>query len=152
MAPLWGQWSWPQTSGWGGDWGWQKSWGNWHREPSWQASAASSSASAADWRRQSRASIQQQRHVPTIRLDDEPPEWDVDRLLCEGGGRLNASLLAADLVDEIHLTLCPTILGGKTAPTIADGPIAKTLPDAKNFQLKEITRAPKEAFLIYRSK
>jgi len=79
-------------------------------------------------------------------------EWDVDHLLCEGGGRLNASLLAADLVDEIHLTLCPTILGGKTAPTIADGPIAKTLPDAKNFQLKEITRAPKEAFLIYRSK
>ena len=43
------------------------------------------------------------------------------RLLCEGGGELNDALFRAGLVDEIHLTICPKIFGGRTAPTIADG-------------------------------
>jgi riboflavin-specific deaminase-like protein len=39
------------------------------------------------------------------------------RVLCEGGPSLNAALLAADLVDEVFLTLYPTLLGG-AAPRI----------------------------------
>jgi len=30
-------------------------------------------------------------------------------------GELNGALFHADLVDEIHLTICPQIVGGKTA-------------------------------------
>ena len=45
----------------------------------------------------------------------------VKRVLCEGGGRLNDSLLRAGVVDEVNLTICPLILGGQDAPTIADG-------------------------------
>src|ERR1039458_184969 len=48
-------------------------------------------------------------------------KWGVKRLLCEGGGELNDALFRAGLVDEIHLTICPKIFGGRTAPTIADG-------------------------------
>jgi riboflavin biosynthesis pyrimidine reductase len=33
--------------------------------------------------------------------------WGVRRLVCEGGGELNAALFAAGLVDELHLTICP---------------------------------------------
>jgi len=45
----------------------------------------------------------------------------VRRLLLEGGGELNFSMLEADLIDEIYLTLCPFVFGGRTAPTAFDG-------------------------------
>lgn len=48
-------------------------------------------------------------------------EWKVKRLLCEGGGELNDALFRAGLVDEVYLTICPKIFGGREAPTIADG-------------------------------
>ena len=79
-------------------------------------------------------------------------EWDVKRLLCEGGGRLNGSLLAAGLVDEIHLTICPKIFGGLSAPAIADGPLADQLVDAKQFKLKSMIPKDNEVFLVYQAK
>ena len=42
-------------------------------------------------------------------------KWNVKRLLCEGGGELNDGLLRAGVVDEIYVTLCPLILGGRCA-------------------------------------
>jgi len=45
----------------------------------------------------------------------------VRHLLLEGGGRLNFSMLQADLIDEIYLTICPLTFGGRTAPTVFDG-------------------------------
>ena len=54
-------------------------------------------------------------------------KWKVERLLCEGGGELNSAMFASDLVDEIHVTICPRIFGGRTAPTIADGKGLPTL-------------------------
>ena len=79
-------------------------------------------------------------------------EWKVKRLLCEGGGRLNNSLLAAGLVDELHITVCPKIFGGHDAPTIADGPLADSLANAKQFTLKSMTQKGDEMFLVYRAK
>ena len=35
--------------------------------------------------------------------------------------RLNAALFAADFVDELHVTVCPLLMGGRTPPSIADG-------------------------------
>ena len=49
------------------------------------------------------------------------PALGVDHLLLEGGGELNFSMLDAGLVDEIYLTVCPFIFGGRTAPTSFDG-------------------------------
>ncbi|MFL5861765.1 MAG: RibD family protein [Solirubrobacteraceae bacterium] len=39
-------------------------------------------------------------------------EHDVRSLLCEGGPTMFASLLAHDLVDELFLTIAPTLVGG----------------------------------------
>jgi 5-amino-6-(5-phosphoribosylamino)uracil reductase len=45
----------------------------------------------------------------------------VGHLLLEGGGELNFSMLQAGLIDEIYMTICPFIFGGRTAPTPFDG-------------------------------
>ncbi|ADJ15269.1 2,5-diamino-6-(ribosylamino)-4(3H)-pyrimidinone 5'-phosphate reductase [Halalkalicoccus jeotgali] len=45
----------------------------------------------------------------------------IDRLLVEGGGELIFSLFEADLVDELSVFVGPTIIGGREAPTLADG-------------------------------
>jgi len=77
-------------------------------------------------------------------------QWRVKRLLCEGGGELNGALFLADLVDEINLTLCPKIIGGRDAPTIAGGKDPLKLADAKQFKLVSMKPHGDEAFLVYR--
>ena len=77
-------------------------------------------------------------------------KWGVDRLLCEGGGELNDALFHAGLVDEIHLTICPKLFGGGSAPTIADGQGAATLALAQRFDLKSAQRIGDEMFLVLR--
>ncbi len=77
-------------------------------------------------------------------------KWRVKRLLCEGGGEINGTLIKAGLVDEINLTLCPVIFGGRTAPTLADSAGFDTLAAAARLQLKSHRRNGDELFLIYR--
>ena len=76
-------------------------------------------------------------------------KWQVKRLLCEGGGELNDALFRAGLVDELHLTICPKIFGGRTAPTIADGVGVLKLSGAAQFQLKSTKRVGDELFVVY---
>ena len=76
-------------------------------------------------------------------------EWNVKRLLCEGGGELNDALFRVGLVDELHLTLCPRIIGGRNAPTIADGLGFQKLAHAAQLELKSSKRIGDELFLIY---
>ncbi len=45
----------------------------------------------------------------------------IDRLLVEGGGELIFSLFEAGLVDELRVYIGATVLGGRDAPTLADG-------------------------------
>ena len=45
----------------------------------------------------------------------------IDRLMVEGGGELIFSLLAAGLVDELSVFVGGKIIGGREAPTLADG-------------------------------
>ena len=75
--------------------------------------------------------------------------WNVQRLLCEGGGELNDALFRAGLVDEVNLTICPKIFGGRTAPTIADGVGFQKLANAAQFKIKSMKRIGEELFLIW---
>jgi len=77
-------------------------------------------------------------------------KWNVKRLLCEGGGGLNAELFRQNLVDEIHLTVCPCLLGGREAPTICDGLGVESLAAATRFSLFSTRRVGDEMFLVYR--
>ncbi len=76
-------------------------------------------------------------------------QWGVRRLLCEGGGELNDALFRADLVDELHLTICPLVFGGRTAPTIADGVGVPRLADARRFRLARRRRVGEELFCVF---
>jgi 2,5-diamino-6-(ribosylamino)-4(3H)-pyrimidinone 5'-phosphate reductase len=75
--------------------------------------------------------------------------WRVRRLLCEGGGELNDALFRARLVDEVHLTICPLIFGGKNAPTIADGEGVSALNLAADFELMHQRHVGEECFFSF---
>ncbi|MFM8469921.1 MAG: RibD family protein [Limisphaerales bacterium] len=77
-------------------------------------------------------------------------EWNVKRLLCEGGGELNDALFRAGLVDELHLTISPRLIGGRTAPTIADGRGFAHLADAYQLRLAANKRVGDELFCVFR--
>ena len=77
-------------------------------------------------------------------------EWGVKRLLCEGGGQLNDALFRAGVVDEVNLTVCPLILGGRESPSIAEGLGFAKLKDAVVFSLKSRRQLGGELFLVYR--
>lgn len=77
-------------------------------------------------------------------------QWGIQHLLCEGGGELNASLFEAGCVDELHLTICPMVFGGRTAPTIADGAGFPTLAAAAHFTLVSSRCVKGELFLVFR--
>jgi riboflavin-specific deaminase-like protein len=76
-------------------------------------------------------------------------KWGVKRLLCEGGGELNEALFRAGLVDEINLTICPKIFGGRTAPTIADGLGFQQLAGSAKFELTSLRREKAELFTVF---
>ncbi|WP_138497824.1 RibD family protein [Nostoc sp. PA-18-2419] len=73
----------------------------------------------------------------------------ITRLVVLGGGKLVASLLELDLIDELWLTVCPLILGGSTAPTLVDGKgfLSHLAP---KLQLLEVHQVEQEVFLHYR--
>ena len=75
--------------------------------------------------------------------------WNVRRLVCEGGGELNEALFRSGLVDELHLTLCPRVFGGRTAPTVAEGSGFAQLRDATRLDLRSARRVGEEMFLVY---
>jgi riboflavin biosynthesis pyrimidine reductase len=49
-------------------------------------------------------------------------------ILCEGGARLNAALLRAGVVDELHLALAPQVVGGVDALTVVRGELDADVP------------------------
>ncbi len=63
-----------------------------------------------------------------------------------GGGKLVASLLAENLIQELWLTISATIIGGENAPTLVEG---EGLFPFKKLQLLEVKTIEDEIFLHY---
>ena len=76
-------------------------------------------------------------------------KWGVKKLLCEGGGEINAALFRAGLVNEVYQTLCPVIFGGRNAPTLAEGKGIEKLSDAVRLQMKSMKRHGDELYLVW---
>ncbi|MFN7143276.1 MAG: RibD family protein [Myxococcota bacterium] len=75
----------------------------------------------------------------------------VQSLLVEAGGDLIAQFLAAGVVDEIFVTVCPLVLGGRDAPTIVDGP-GFPFDAAPRLTLQHAHRVGDELYCRYRVK
>lgn len=73
------------------------------------------------------------------------------RIQVEGGGELMWSFLAEDLLDELYVTLCPLVIGGRGAPTPVDGEGLDDLT-LRRAKLVSCRRAGGELFLRYRLK
>jgi riboflavin-specific deaminase-like protein len=76
-------------------------------------------------------------------------KWGVKRLLCEGGGALHEAVIRAGLLKELHLTICPTIFGGRAAPTFADGQGFESLAKAARLRLVRTRRVGNELFAVF---
>jgi diaminohydroxyphosphoribosylaminopyrimidine deaminase/5-amino-6-(5-phosphoribosylamino)uracil reductase len=73
----------------------------------------------------------------------------ITRVLCEGGGRLAATLLAADLVDEIAWFTAGAVIGGDGAPAI--GAFGLThLTEAPRFTRVSVTQVGEDILSTWR--
>lgn len=75
--------------------------------------------------------------------------WDIRRLVVEGGGMLNDAMFRYHLIDEVFLTICPWVFGGKTNATISDGRGVPELSNAARFKCVERKCIEGEMFLRY---
>jgi len=72
----------------------------------------------------------------------------VERLLVEGGAELNWNLLDADLVDELNVTIAPSLLGGRDAPTMLAGS-GWSMAGRRRLSLVDLRREGDELYCRY---
>jgi 2,5-diamino-6-(ribosylamino)-4(3H)-pyrimidinone 5'-phosphate reductase len=78
---------------------------------------------------------------------DELESRGVERLMVEGGGELCFSLFEAGLVDELSVYVGSLVIGGREAPTLADG--EGFVGDFPNFELRTVERLDDGVVLTY---
>lgn len=54
--------------------------------------------------------------------------FGIETLLLEGGGKINGTFLAADVIDELSVLVVPIVDGSVGTPTLFDAPSTKTRP------------------------
>ncbi len=74
----------------------------------------------------------------------------VNRLLVEGGGEINWSMLTNELVDEIIVTIAPTIVGGRDAITLVEGIGFTKVNNSLKLKLQKIRKIDSEVILYYK--
>jgi len=73
------------------------------------------------------------------------------RILVEGGGELNWSLLRLGLVDELTVTIAPKIAGGRLATTLVEGDGFDEIVQGIRLQLKRVEQKKTgELVLLYK--
>ncbi|MXV76381.1 bifunctional diaminohydroxyphosphoribosylaminopyrimidine deaminase/5-amino-6-(5-phosphoribosylamino)uracil reductase RibD [Candidatus Poribacteria bacterium] len=73
---------------------------------------------------------------------------EITSVLIEGGGEINASAIAAGIVDKVMCFVAPIIIGGRNAPGPVGGEGFPNLTDVPHFRGIHITQIPDSDFLI----
>lgn len=87
--------------------------------------------------------------ISLTKLMDILFEMDIKRILVEGGGTVIWSFLRERLVDELKIFVGSVIIGGKEAPTPADGEGARGLGELIPLKLVKAKRLGKGILLEY---
>lgn len=66
-------------------------------------------------------------------------EFGIQRILLEGGGILNGSIMQENLIDEISLLLLPIVVNRVDAPSIFEGDVQRLL-NIKKYSLQQVER------------
>jgi 2,5-diamino-6-(ribosylamino)-4(3H)-pyrimidinone 5'-phosphate reductase len=74
----------------------------------------------------------------------------IKRILLEGGGNLNWSMISNGLVDNITVTVAPMIIGGSHATTLVEGDGVSKVNQAINLILTEARKQSNEIVLTYK--
>ena len=74
----------------------------------------------------------------------------IKRILLEGGGNLNWSMISNGLVDNITVTVAPIIIGGSHATTLVEGDGVSKVNQAINLILTEARKQSNEIVLTYK--
>ncbi|WP_254764880.1 2,5-diamino-6-(ribosylamino)-4(3H)-pyrimidinone 5'-phosphate reductase [Natrinema marinum] len=75
-------------------------------------------------------------------------EQGLERIMVEGGGELIFSLFEAGLVDELRVFVGPKLIGGRDAPTLADGD--GFVAEFPSLELAEVDRLDGGVLLTWR--
>jgi len=78
-------------------------------------------------------------------------EIDIRKVLVEGGGNINWSFISQNLFDELNVTVCPFIVGGRDSVTLVEGDGAEIIGEGIHVKLYEMKRYKDEVFLNYRA-
>ncbi len=78
-----------------------------------------------------------QGHVDLSRLMEELHREEMDSVLLEGGGSLNAAALNSEIVDKVMVFIAPKIIGGRDAKTPVEGEGIQFMKDA--LELRDIS-------------
>ena len=73
----------------------------------------------------------------------------IQRVLVEGGGELNWSVIRQGLISELIVTIAPVIIGGRDAKTLAEGDGYRTVSKAIKLNLTKISRQRNGEVVLY---
>ena len=74
----------------------------------------------------------------------------IRRIILEGGGILNWSMLREGLVDDVHVTISPMLIGGDRATTLVEGIGMPTISKSFRLRLLRVRRRGNEITLEYK--
>lgn len=72
-----------------------------------------------------------------------------NKILVEGGGELNWSILQLGIVNELMVTVAPRIVGGRTATTLVEGDGYDRISDGIKMELIKMSRQNNGEVVLY---
>jgi len=78
-------------------------------------------------------------------------DYGIRRLLVEGGGTVHRSMIAAGLYDELHLILCPFVIGGASSITPVQRGAFWPRGEVPRYRLERADRHGDYLYIVYRS-
>ena len=85
-------------------------------------------------------------------LSEISARYGIRRLLVEGGGTVHRSMINENFYDEIHLIVCPFIMGGADSITPVERSAFWPAEEIPRFELAEVNRMGDYLYIVYKPK